>query len=106
VLRVIRGGKNVSIRDLQALRGVLENDVAAMAGLIIMAPLGKVKDRNFRREMAQAGDLGVSGISYVTDMNETGIRGTGIFWSFCPNRNSGLQLKLYQHQGRVGSGLL
>jgi len=60
----VKGGKNVSIRDLRALRGVLENDVAAMAGLIIMEPLGKVKDRNFRRDMAQAGDLDVSGIAY------------------------------------------
>ena len=60
----VKGGKNVSIRDLRALRGVLENDVAAIAGLIIMEPLGKVKDRNFRREMSQAGDLDISGVPY------------------------------------------
>lgn len=60
----VKGGKNVSIRDLRALRGVLENDVAAMAGLIVMEPLGKVKSRNFHRETAQAGDLELSGISY------------------------------------------
>ena len=34
----VKGGKNVSIRDLRALKGVLDNDDALMAGLIIMEP--------------------------------------------------------------------
>lgn len=53
----VKGGKNVSIRDLRSLKGVLDNDTALMAGLIIMEPLGAVKERNFRQFMAQAGDL-------------------------------------------------
>lgn len=48
---------------MRALRGVLENDVAARAGLILMEPLGKVQNRNFRRAMVPAGDWDVSGIS-------------------------------------------
>ena len=51
----VKGGKNVSIADLRGLRGVLESDEAKLAGLIIMDPLGPVKTRNFRREMAAAG---------------------------------------------------
>ena len=34
----VKGGRNVSIRDLRALRGVLEADEAWMAGLIILHP--------------------------------------------------------------------
>ena len=60
----VKGGKNVSIRDLRALKGVLDNDAALMAGLIIMEPLGAVKERNFRQFMAGAGDLEVAGIEY------------------------------------------
>ena len=60
----VKGGKNVSIRDLRALHGVLDNDEALMAGLIIMDPLGPTKDRNFHRDMAQAGDLEVGGVKY------------------------------------------
>ena len=43
----VKGGANVSIRDLRALKGVLDYDTALMAGLIIMEPLGTVKARNF-----------------------------------------------------------
>ena len=60
----VKGGKSVSIESLRALRGVLDNDVAVMAGLIIMEPLGTTKERNFRRFMADAGDYAVSGIPY------------------------------------------
>ncbi len=60
----VKGGKNVSIRDLRALKGVLDNDDALMAGLIIMEPLGAVKERNFRQFMAVAGDLMVNRIEY------------------------------------------
>ena len=60
----VKGGRNVTIESLRALRGVLDNDVAIMAGLIIMEPLGTTKERNFRRFMADAGDYAVSGIPY------------------------------------------
>ena len=51
--------RNVTIADVRALRGVLENETAQMAGLIIMEPLGATKERNFARFMAEAGDLEV-----------------------------------------------
>ncbi|MDE0033994.1 MAG: DNA methyltransferase [Deltaproteobacteria bacterium] len=60
----VKGGKNVSVESLRALRGVLDNDEALMAGLIIMEPLGSAKDRNFHRFMAEAGDLEVQGVEY------------------------------------------
>ncbi len=60
----VKGGKIVSIRDLRALQGVPDNDEALMAGLIIMDPPGPTKDRNFHRDMAQAGDLEVGGVKY------------------------------------------
>ncbi|MDE0331102.1 MAG: site-specific DNA-methyltransferase [Nitrospinae bacterium] len=60
----VKGGKNVNISDLRALKGVLDNDTALMAGLIIMEPLGERKDRNFRAFMADAGDLIVNRIEY------------------------------------------
>lgn len=60
----VKGGKNVSIRDLRALKGVLDNDEAVMAGLVIMDPLGQTKNRNFHRFMADAGDFEVDGIPY------------------------------------------
>ena len=46
------------------MRGVLDNDQAKLAGLIIMHPLGAVKERNFRRFMADAGDLEIRGMPY------------------------------------------
>jgi DNA modification methylase len=55
----VKGGKNVSIQDVRSLRGVLERDDAAMAGLIVLEPLNARKEQNFRREMAAAGDLEV-----------------------------------------------
>ena len=60
----VKGGKNVSIRDLRALRGVLDNDEADMAGLIIMKPRKPVQTKNFKQFMAQSGDLEVNGIPY------------------------------------------
>ena len=60
----VKGGKNVSIADLRALRGVLENETALLAGLIIMEPLGTVKQRNFNRFMGEAGDFKVLGREY------------------------------------------
>ena len=61
----VKGGKNVSIRDLRSLKGVLDNDTALMAGFIVMDALGGTKGRNFHRFMAEAGDLDVEGIKYA-----------------------------------------
>ena len=55
----VKGGANVSINALRALRGVLEQDDALLAGLIVMNPLGDRQARNFRQFMAEAGDLQV-----------------------------------------------
>ncbi len=60
----VKGGKNVSIKDLRALLGVIENGAADMAGLIIMQPLGVTKAKNFKQFMAKAGDFGVKGVPY------------------------------------------
>ena len=60
----VKGGANVGIGVVRDLRGVLEREDAPMAGLIIMDELGERKTRNFRQEMAQAGDLNVSGVQY------------------------------------------
>ena len=56
----VKGGKNVNIQSLRALRGVLDSEDAMVAGLIIMQPLGKIQERNFRKFMADAGDLVVN----------------------------------------------
>ena len=60
----VKGGANVSIQDLRALKGVLDNDAALMAGLVIMEPLGGVKERNFNRFMADAGMIDLGGNPY------------------------------------------
>jgi len=60
----VKGGKNVGIQSMRALKGVLENDPAIMAGLITMDPLGDIKDRNFRKFMAEVGDLEILGRPY------------------------------------------
>ena len=60
----VKGGANVSIRDLRALKGVLDYDTALTAGLIVMQPLGAAKQRNFDRFMADAGTLEILGIEY------------------------------------------
>ena len=60
----VKGGANVGIGVVRDLRGVLERDTALMAGLIIMEPLSQQKQRNFDREMAQAGDIDVRGVPY------------------------------------------
>ena len=61
----VKGGKNVGIGVLRELRGVLEDEAAVMAGLIVMEPLGATKERNFHRFMAEAGDLNVMGVQYA-----------------------------------------
>ena len=60
----VKGGSNVGISVVRDLRGVLERDSALLAGLIVMDDLGDRKTANFRREMAQAGDLDVLGVKY------------------------------------------
>ena len=57
----VKGGKNISIKDLRALHSVLERDDARMAGLIIMEPLGDRQLKNFERLMMEASDLHVFG---------------------------------------------
>ena len=60
----VKGGANVNISDLRALAGVLENDLAMMAGLIVMEPLGAIQTRNFHRLMGQSGDVTINGVDY------------------------------------------
>ena len=60
----VKGGANVTIESLRALKGVLDNDNALMAGLIIRVPLGETKERNFQRFMANAGMIELWGNEY------------------------------------------
>ena len=60
----VKGGRNVNIRDVRALRGVLDHDDALMAGLIVMHPLSTQKARNFERFMGEAGSLDILGVEY------------------------------------------
>jgi site-specific DNA-methyltransferase (adenine-specific) len=59
----VKGGKNVGINVVRALRGALEHDEADMAGLIIMDPLPDRQRQNFMKEM-NAGMLDVMGVQY------------------------------------------
>ena len=56
----VKGGRNI----VRELRGVLGREKAQMVGLIILHPLGDTKAHNFRREMAQAGDIDIAGTDY------------------------------------------
>ena len=60
----VKGGRNVGINVVRELRGVLNNDSAMIAGLIVLHPIGQTKERNFRRFMAEAGDIEVHGRPY------------------------------------------
>lgn len=60
----VKGGKNVGIKDLRALSSVLEDDDAMLAGLIVLEPIGKTKQRNFDKHIGKAGDLEIDGIAY------------------------------------------
>lgn len=60
----VKGGKHVSLEHVRALRGVLEREEAAMAGLIVMEEPGLTQLRNFRREFSKAGSLDILGKSY------------------------------------------
>ncbi len=55
----VKGGKNVTIADLLALRGVLEREEALMAGQIVMDKLPLQKAKNFQKWAAAAGDLDI-----------------------------------------------
>jgi len=60
----VKGGKHVSIGDVRALKGVLDNDNALMAGLIVMNKPNSTQLRNFNGFMAQAGFLTIDGFDY------------------------------------------
>jgi len=60
----VKGGRNVGINDLRALKGVLDTNGAMMAGLIIMKPLSERQRRNFATFMAQTGDVEINGMLY------------------------------------------
>ena len=60
----VKGGRNVSIRDVRDLRGVLERDTALLAGLVVLHPPSARQRANFAREMAAAGVLTVDGVEY------------------------------------------
>ena len=57
----VKGGRHVGISVLRELRGVLEDDLALMAGLIVMHPPGDRQAANFGRFRASAGDIKVHG---------------------------------------------
>ena len=61
----VKGGQNVGIGVVRDLRGVMERENSLMAGLIVLDNLGDRKRKNFESEMAQAGDLDVTGIKYA-----------------------------------------
>ena len=60
----VKGGANVPVTALRALKGVLDYDTALMAGLITMNPLKDTQARNFNRFMAEAGTLEILGLEY------------------------------------------
>ena len=72
----VKGGKNVSIAHLRALRGVLESDEAEIAGPITMNPLGDTQRRNFRVR-GRSGDSGRSGDQLSQDADSYGSRDPG-----------------------------
>lgn len=57
----VKGGRNVGIAVLRELLGVLDNDQAVMAGLIVLHTPSERQGRSFRSFMAQAGTLEAEG---------------------------------------------
>ncbi|MCY3626092.1 MAG: hypothetical protein F4039_09140 [Gammaproteobacteria bacterium] len=53
----VKGGQSVNINILRELKGALNADDAIMAGLIVMHPFGKIKQDNFKRFIAEIGDV-------------------------------------------------
>ena len=60
----VKGGHNVTIRVVRELKGVLDDDHALMAGLIVLHPISDRQRANFGRFMASAGMLNILGIEY------------------------------------------
>ena len=60
----VKGGANVTIRDLRSLKGVLDGSGALMAGLITMHRLSPQQLRNFVRLVGEAGDQPILGLPY------------------------------------------
>ena len=60
----VKGGESVGIGVLRQLHGVLQNDSAQMAGLIVMNEPAPRQRRNFEALMADAGGYEVTGSSY------------------------------------------
>ena len=60
----VKGGDNVSIAHVRALRGVLDDDLALMAGLIIQKPLRDRKRANFKQFMSSAGHVKIGTKTY------------------------------------------
>ena len=60
----VKGGRNVSIRDVRSLRGVLDYDGALMAGLIVLRPPRNERSSNFSRFITDAGTLNIMGVEY------------------------------------------
>ena len=54
----------MGISVLRELRGVVENEVAKLAGLVVMHKPSGAKLRHFNRFMAEAGDMEVMGKPY------------------------------------------
>ena len=60
----VKGGKSITIKVVRELKGVLDDDDALMAGLVVLHPLGERQRRNFERFMASAGVMTILGIEY------------------------------------------
>ena len=60
----VKGGENVSISHIRALRGVLEDDLALMAGFIILRPLRDRQRKNFNRFISSAGHITIKDKKY------------------------------------------
>ncbi len=60
----VKGGENPNITVMRALLGVVENGRAMLGGLILLEPIGTIKERNFRRFMAQDGEVKIGNVVY------------------------------------------
>lgn len=60
----VKGGESVGIGVLRQLQGVLQNDSAQMAGLILLNEPGQRQRRNFEALMADAESYDVTGATY------------------------------------------
>jgi site-specific DNA-methyltransferase (adenine-specific) len=60
----VKGGSNVGIEMVRSLRGTMEREQFAMAGLILLEELPAQKQKNFASEMAEAGLLEAYGKQY------------------------------------------